>query len=258
MIIHVFQTEAQVARAAAAFMTAQLLHKKNSVLGLATGSTPILTYRELIRLHREKVLDLSQAVSFNLDEYIGLPEHHRESYHAFMKRHLFDHVNLREHHLPNGLAADLDKECRRYDDLIASAGGIDMQLLGIGNNGHIGFNEPDECFTYGTHVVSLTPSTLEANRPNFDPGEGMPVQAVTQGIGAIMLAGSILFLAVGESKAEAVRAMAEDEITPHMPASILRLHREVTVLLDQAAASRLKNRDVEKTGDAFFENPHLA
>jgi glucosamine-6-phosphate deaminase len=258
MIIHVFQTEAQVARAAAALLTAQLLRKKDSVLGLATGSTPILTYRELIGLHRERVLDLSQAVSFNLDEYIGLPEGHRESYHAFMKRHLFDHVSFREHHLPNGLAADLDKECRRYDALIASAGGIDLQLLGIGNNGHIGFNEPDDCFIYGTHVVSLSPSTLEANRPNFDPGEEVPSRAVTQGIGAIMQAGSILFLAVGESKAEAVRAMAEDEITPRMPASVLRLHREVTVLLDQAAAGRLKNRDVQKTGDAFFVYPRPA
>ncbi len=239
MILHVFENEGSLARAAAAIFAAQILKKPDSVIGLATGSTPVSTYGELVRLYEEKVLDFSRVTSFNLDEYVGLPLSHPESYYAFMHRHLFDRINIRDTHLPNGLAADLTGECRKYDEAIRKAGGVDLQLLGIGNNGHIGFNEPADQFVYGTNVITLTESTISANRRFFDSAEDVPRRAVSMGIGTIMSAGSILMLAMGAQKAEAVQAMVEGEVTPRMPASILRTHRNVTVLLDRAAAGRL-------------------
>ncbi len=239
MILHVFENEGSLARAAAILFAAQILRKPDSVIGLATGSTPISTYRELIRLYEEKVLDFSRVTSFNLDEYVGLPLSHPESYYAFMHRHLFDHINIRDTRLPNGLSSDLEGECRKYDEAIRKAGGVDLQLLGIGNNGHIGFNEPADHFVYGTNVIKLTESTIQANRRFFKDGEEVPRRAVSMGIGTIMSARSILLIALGEAKADVIKAMLEGEVTPKVPASILRTHRNVTVLLDKAAAKRL-------------------
>ena len=239
MVVHVFDQASQVAEAAAAVFTAQLLEKPDSVLGLATGSTPVDTYAELIRLHEHGVLDFSRATSFNLDEYVGLPPSHPESYIAFMKRNLFDRINLKRSYLPNGMAGDLNRECVNYEALIKEAGGVDLQLLGIGNNGHIGFNEPGEAFTYSTNLTTLAQSTIDANKRFFDSIDQVPRQALSMGIGTIMEARSILLLALGEAKAQAVYQMIRGPITPQVPASILRSHARVTVMLDKAAAARL-------------------
>jgi len=239
MVVHVFDTPAQVAQAAAAVIAAQILQKPDSVLGLATGSTPMDTYRELISLHRGGVLDFSRVKSYNLDEYVGLPDGHPESYVSFMKRNLFDHINIGSYSLPDSRARDLQRECESYEQAIKNDGGVDLQLLGIGNNGHIGFNEPADQFTYGTNLTTLTDSTIKANRRFFDSEDQVPRQALSMGIGTIMEARSILLLALGEAKAQAVYQMIRGPITPQVPASILRSHARVTVMLDKAAAARL-------------------
>lgn len=241
MQIHLFDTPAQVGQATAILFAAQLLKKPDSVLGLATGSSPIPTYQELIRYHKAGVLDFSQATTFNLDEYVHIPETHPCSYHAFMNAELFDHVNAcRENiHVPNGNAANLQKECADYDTAIAQAGGIDLQLLGIGRNGHIGFNEPDTQFVYGCHVVSLSASTIEANRRFFDSEADVPRQAVSLGIGSIMNARRVVLVATGSDKAEAVRRAIREDINPQVQASILRTHPDVVFMLDKAAAGLL-------------------
>ncbi|HHT08233.1 MAG: glucosamine-6-phosphate deaminase [Christensenellales bacterium] len=239
MIVHVFENAAQVARAAAALFTAQILKKPDSVLGLATGSTPIDTYQELIRLHKDGILDFSRVTTFNLDEYVGLPADHEQSYDYFMRQQLFSHINIKSTHLPSGIAPDMTQECRDYEELIKQAGGIDLQLLGIGNNGHIGFNEPADAFPYNTNITSLADSTIKANRRFFTSEDEVPKTAISMGIGTIMEARSILLLAMGEGKADAILQMVEGPITPRLPASILRSHPSVTVLLDKAAASKL-------------------
>ncbi|MBR6569681.1 MAG: glucosamine-6-phosphate deaminase [Clostridia bacterium] len=236
-----FENAQQVGRAAATLITAQLLRKPDSVLGLATGSTPVPTYEELIRLYEAGVVDFSAAVSYNLDEYVGIPVDHPCSYHRFMDDNLFNHVNMRREaiHVPDGLAADLDASAAAYDDAIDAAGGVDLQVLGIGRNGHIGFNEPGDKFIYGCHVVDLTPSTIDANKRFFDSADDVPRQAVSLGIGSIMKARTVLLIATGADKAEAVRAAINGEITPAVQASILRTHPNVIFLLDSAAASLL-------------------
>ncbi|HNX62246.1 MAG TPA: glucosamine-6-phosphate deaminase [Candidatus Limiplasma sp.] len=241
MQIHTYDTAAQVGQAAAILIGAQLLQKPDSVLGLATGSSPIPTYRELIRLYQAGVLDFSHATTFNLDEYCQLPAEHPCSYRYFMRQELFDHVNLpaERTHIPDGNAPDLEGECARYDRKIAEAGGIDLQLLGIGRNGHIGFNEPSDQFVYGCHVVALTKSTIEANRRFFDREEDVPRRAVSLGVGSIMNAKSVLLIATGTDKATAVRKSILEDIDPGTQASILRTHPNVIFLLDRAAASRL-------------------
>lgn len=239
MIVHVFETKEQVAKAGAAVFAAQILNKPDSVLGLATGSTPVDTYAELVRMHKAGVLDFSKVKTFNLDEYVGLPASHPESYISFMRRNLFDHINLKEYHLPNGLAGNLKQECLDYEEAIRRAGGVDLQLLGIGNNGHIGFNEPNDHFVYMTNQVRLTESTIKANRRFFDSEDQVPREALSMGIGTIMQAKSILMICLGENKAEVVEKMINGPIDPEVPASILRAHQKVTVLLDKAAASRL-------------------
>lgn len=239
MIVHVFENAAQVARAAAALFTAQILKKPDSVLGLATGSTPIDTYQELIRLHKDGILDFSRVTTFNLDEYVGLPADHEQSYDYFMRQQLFSHINIKSTHLPSGIAPDMTQECRDYEELIKQAGGIDLQLLGIGNNGHIGFNEPNDHFVYSTNRVKLAESTIKANRRFFDSEDQVPREALSMGIGTIMQAKSILMICLGEGKAEVVEKMINGPVDPKVPASILRTHHHVTVLLDQAAASKL-------------------
>jgi len=241
MQIHTYDTAAQVGQAAAILIGAQVLQKPESVLGLATGSSPIPTYRELIRLYQAGVLDFSHATAFNLDEYCQLPTGHPCSYRYFMDQELFAHINLpaERRHIPDGNAPDLEGECARYDRKIAEAGGIDLQLLGIGRNGHIGFNEPSDQFVYGCHVVALTQSTIEANRRFFDREEDVPRMAVSLGVGSIMNAKRVLLIATGSDKADAVRKAILEDIDPGTQASILRTHPNAIFLLDRAAASRL-------------------
>lgn len=185
------------------------------------------------------MLDFSQCVSYNLDEYCGLPETHPCSYHAFMKDQLFDFINMKASFVPNGNASDLQAECARYDAAIQAAGGIDMQLLGIGRNGHIGFNEPAGRFVYGTQIVNLTESTIQANRRFFDSEKDVPRQAISLGIGGIMAAREVVLIAMGEDKAQAIHDMVCGDITPGVQASILRSHPHATILVDKAAASLL-------------------
>ena len=241
MIIHRFENSKTAGQAAATLVAAQLLQNPASVLGFATGETPIPAYQHLICLYKDGVVDFSRATSFNLDEYCRLPVQHECSYRRFMQEQLFDHINIPQErtHLPNGNAEDLTEEAARYDASLQQAGGIDIQILGIGHNGHIGFNEPADCFVYGCNRVSLTRSTIEANRRFFATEQDVPRQAITMGIGSIMQARKIVLIATGANKAEAIRKALRDEITPALPASILRVHPNVTFLLDTAAASLL-------------------
>ena len=235
---------AAMSRVAADLVSAEVAHSPRSVLGLATGSTPEGLYAELVARVRMGTLNLSFVTTFNLDEYIGLPEEHETSYHFFMRRHLFDHVQVREYHIPNGNAPDLLAECRRYDGLIAEIGGIDLQILGIGRNGHIGFNEPGSPFGEGTRIVNLTPDTIAANARFFASPDQVPRQALSMGIKTIMRARSIVLLASGEGKAQAVAGMIKGPVTKALPASVLRLHPDATLIVDEAAASLLTREEL--------------
>ena len=239
MQVHVFENAQQVGKAAALLFASQVMRKPESVLGLATGSSPIGCYQELIAMHQAGVLDFSKCTSYNLDEYCALPVDHACSYHTFMQEELFNHINMKAHFVPDGNAADLQAECARYDAAIQAAGGIDMQLLGIGRNGHIGFNEPADFFTYGTQIVELTESTIQANRRFFDSEKDVPRRAISLGIGGIMSAKEIVLVAMGEDKAEAILKTVTGPVTPQVPASILRTHPHVTILVDQAAGKLL-------------------
>ncbi|NLA53946.1 MAG: glucosamine-6-phosphate deaminase [Clostridiales bacterium] len=239
MIVHVYENKDQASLAAASLFSACILSKPDAVLGLATGSTPIETYAQLIRLHDEGLLDFSHCTSFNLDEYVGLSPDHPCSYHRFMKEQLFDRINMKKTHVPRGDSKDLMAEARRYDDEIEAAGGIDIQFLGLGQNGHIGFNEPDSVFSFGTQIVNLTKSTIEANQRFFKDDEEVPTQAISLGAGGIMKARKIVLVALGEAKAEAVRAMMTGDLDPQVQASILRIHPDTVIILDQESASLL-------------------
>lgn len=220
----------------AAEMIADIVRAKpDAVLGLATGSTPIGTYRHLVRMHKEGSLDFSRVTTVNLDEYLGLPGTHEQSYRYFMETNLFQHVNLdpARTFLPNGMAADPVAEGRRYDELIASLGGTDIQLLGIGFDGHIGFNEPCGEFVKATHPVDLDPSTIQANARFFASEAEVPRQAITMGMGAIMGAKRVLLLASGEGKKAIFDASANGPIVPQVPASILQLHPDAVMMYTQ-------------------------
>ncbi len=224
----------------AAAIIAQLVKDKpDCVLGLATGSTPIGAYKELIRKHREEGLDFSKVQSVNLDEYAGLSPENEQSYRYFMRSNLFDAINIvpENTHVPCGLAEDLDAECLRYEELIAALGGTDIQVLGIGRNGHIGFNEPAEEFIVSTHVTGLDESTIDANKRFFASEDEVPRRALTMGIGAIMSAKTVLLLASGSDKAQAIKDTVTGEVTPRVQASILRFHPNVIVIADKAALS---------------------
>ncbi len=241
MVIQVFDNEKQVAQAGAALIATQLLDEPESVLGFATGSTPLGVYAELVRLYEEGVISFGDASTFNLDEYYGIKRDHNQSYYYFMMENLFGKVNLPQEniHLPNGDAADPQEECHAYEEAIAEAGGIDLQLLGIGRNGHIGFNEPSTVFERATHLVDLTEDTIDANARFFESAAEVPRQALSMGIGTIMDAYKILLVATGKNKAEAVRDMHQGNIDAQCQASILQVHPNVTVLLDKEAASLL-------------------
>ena len=228
-----------MSRKAGNILAAQVVAKPDCVLGLATGSTPIGAYKRLIEGYEAGDIDFSQVKTYNLDEYRGLPGDHDQSYRYFMNVNLFDHVNIDKAntHVPDGLAEDYEAACAAYDEAVAAAGGQDLQLLGIGNNGHIGFNEPGDAFVRGTHCVDLTESTIQANSRLFDSIDDVPRQAFTMGIGTIMSAKTVLVMANGEVKAQAVHDMIYGPITPSCQASILQLHPNVVVVADEAALS---------------------
>jgi glucosamine-6-phosphate deaminase len=215
--------------------------KPTAVLGLATGSSPIGLYKELIARYKSGRIDFSQVRTFNLDEYVGLPPEHPQSYRYFMEENLFRHVNVKPEniHIPSGTNTDLSKEAENYAQLLATYGPVDLQVLGLGGNGHIGFNEPGTPFSSRTHVVQLAESTIEANSRFFTSKEQVPRQAVTMGVADIMAAREIMLLASGEQKEQAIKAALEGEVTPQVPASVLQTHNNVTVILDPAAAALL-------------------
>ena len=229
-----------LSRKAANIISAQVILKPESVLGLATGSSPLGVYRQLILWYEKGDLDFAEATSVNLDEYRGLSANNTQSYHYFMHKNFFDYINIApDHiHIPDGMAADPDAECRRYDRLIADLGGIDLQLLGIGRNAHIGFNEPDDHFSKYTHQVDLTESTIAANTRFFEREEDVPRQAISMGMQAITQARKILLIASGADKADAIYASCFGPVTPGIPASILQLHQDVTVIADKDALSK--------------------
>lgn len=235
-----------MSRRTAAIIAAEVIRKPDCVLGLATGSTPVGSYRQLAAWERDGLLSFCDVTTVNLDEYRGLGPDHEQSYRHFMRTNLFDQVDIRldRTHVPDGLAADPEAECRRYDALVESLGGTDLQLLGMGHNGHIGFNEPGTAFIRETHVVDLTRSTIEANARFFQKEEEVPRQAITMGIGAIMSARRVLVAVSGADKAEAVRKAFCGPITPEVPASILQLHRDVVLVGDVAALSGLREAGV--------------
>ena len=230
-----------MSRKAANIVSAQVIMKPNCVLGLATGSTPIGLYKQLVEWYNKGDLDFSEVMTVNLDEYKGLSRDNDQSYYYFMHQNLFDHVNIpaENTYLPNGMEPDSQKECQEYTDLLQSLGGVDLQLLGIGHNGHIGFNEPGEAFDKQVHCVNLTQSTIEANKRFFASADDVPKQAYTMGIKTIMQAKKILIVASGEDKAEIVRDAYFGPITPKVPASVLQLHNDVALVADEAALSKL-------------------
>ncbi len=218
---------------AAKIIAEQVKSKPDSILGLATGSSPIGTYKNLIELYKKGELDFSKIKSVNLDEYVGLTPDNDQSYRYFMNTNLFNHINIAETHVPSGIAEDMDAECKAYDKLIEDLGGIDLQLLGIGLDGHIGFNEPDDVFEKGTHTVSLDPSTIEANSRFFRSIDDVPTKAITMGMLPIMQAKTVLLIANGQNKKEIVEKAFSGPITPQVPASILQLHSNLIVIYSE-------------------------
>ena len=229
-----------LSRKAANIISAQVIMKPDCVLGLATGSSPLGTYRQLIEWYKKGDLDFSEVKSVNLDEYKGLPKDNDQSYYYFMHQNFFKDININPEntHIPNGMEPDSEKECSRYNQVISDLGGIDLQLLGLGHNGHIGFNEPDTAFAKMTHCVDLAPSTIEANKRFFPSADDVPRQAYTMGIKTIMQARKILLIVSGGDKAQILYDVLNGPITPHVPASILQLHSDVTVVADEAALSK--------------------
>ena len=241
---------AAMSRRAAHVIAAEVIRRPNCVLGLATGSTPVGTYQQLTAWNRQGDLSFREVRTVNLDEYKGLAPTHDQSYRYFMQANLFDHIDIdpAATNVPDGLAADPDAGCARYDQLVASLGYADLQLLGLGRNGHIGFNEPCDRFVKETHVVDLTESTIEANARFFASRDDVPRQALTMGIGCIMAARRILLIASGDDKAEALYNAFCGPITPACPASILQLHGDVVVVGDKAALSKLTAAGVSVCG----------
>jgi len=229
----------QMSRMAANVIAAQIIMKPECVLGLATGSTPIGTYKELVGKYEAGELDFSKVTSINLDEYRGLSPENDQSYRYFMNDNLFQHVNIRKEctYVPDGLEPDAEKACQTYDEIIKKAGGIDLQLLGMGHNGHIGFNEPSDEFVKNTNCVDLTQSTIDANARFFASIDEVPKQAYTMGIGTIMNAKKVLVVVSGKGKAQIVKDAFFGPVTPKVPASILQLHPDVVLIGDEEALS---------------------
>jgi len=241
MKIIIVQSYSEMSQEAADVVTSTIKANNRAVLGLATGSTPEGMYVELVKRFRNGLIDFQEVVSFNLDEYLNLPPDHRQSYHYYMKTKLFDHINIRPEkvNIPSGSAENPELECSRYDRKIIEAGGINLQILGIGSNGHIGFNEPADALSINTHLVELTPDTLQANSRFFESLEQVPKKAITMGMGSIMSAKKILLLASGTGKARAIKSMSDGIVTTAVPASLLQLHHDATVIIDSDAAALL-------------------
>ena len=237
----------ELSKRAARFIAGAIRNKPNSVLGLATGGTPVGCYRELIRMHREEGLDFSKVVTFNLDEYVGLPPTNPQSYRYYMNENLFNHVNIRMEntHVPDGMTNDPQRTCREFEELIEASGGVDFLLLGIGTTGHIGFNEPGSPFGSRTRLVDLSEQTRRDNARFFRSIDEVPRQAISMGIGTIMDARKIVLLASGAGKADAVAKSIEGPITEDVPASILQKHPDCTFILDEEAASKLTAKTFE-------------
>lgn len=229
-----------MSRKAANVISAQVIMKPGCVLGLATGSSPLGTYKQLIDWYNKGDLDFSEVKSVNLDEYKGLTKENDQSYYYFMYNNFFKHVNidLNNTNVPDGTEPDSEKECSRYESVIRSLGGVDLQLLGLGHNGHIGFNEPDDEFAKITHCVDLQPSTIEANKRFFASIDDVPKQAYSMGIGTIMRAKKILLIVSGAEKADILKEVLFGPVTPRVPGSVLQLHNDVVVVADEAALSK--------------------
>jgi glucosamine-6-phosphate deaminase len=246
MLVHLNPGYEEISREAARIVASAVRSQPSITLGLATGSTTLGMYEELVRLHKEEGLDFSEVVTFNLDEYLGLAEQHPQSFHCFMRKNFFEHVNVKPEniHIPKGkISEDYEEYCEWYERAIRKAGGIELQILGIGRNGHIGFNEPTSSFGSRTRLKVLTSETIEDNRKFFGAGEAMPECAITMGIGTILEAKRILLLATGGTKAETVAEAIEGPITASVTASCLQLHPDVTFVIDEAAGARLKQRE---------------
>lgn len=242
MILHIAKDYNDMSRKAANIISAKIIINPNTVLGLATGSTPKGTYKQLIEWYQKGDIDFSKVKSVNLDEYKNLSPQNPQSYAYFMEENFFKHINIEKNntYIPNGLAKNAENECLRYDKVIKDLSGIDLQLLGIGSNGHIGFNEPSEYFKKGTHLVELAKETVIANSRFFDNIEDVPKFAYSMGIQSIMYAKSILLLASGKEKATAIYELFKGNISPKVPATILQLHPNVTVIADEDACQLLK------------------
>lgn len=230
----------EMSRKAAAVIASQIISKPDSVLGLATGSTPIGTYKHLVAAYKAGDLDFSQIKSANLDEYSGLTKDNDQSYYYFMNNHLFQHVNIdpANTNIPDGTNENPDAECARYEEVIKSLGGVDLQLLGLGHDGHMGFNEPCDHFDKITHCVDLTEMTIEANKRFFASADDVPRQAYTMGCGTIMRAKKILILVSGADKADILYQVVNGPVTPQVPASLLQFHPDVILIADEAAMSK--------------------
>jgi len=243
MNIIIKETYAALSQTVAQIVKQRLLEKPNLILGLATGSTPLGLYQELIRLHRKEALDFSNVTTFNLDEYVGIAADHPQSYNHYMWENFFRYLNIPKENIfiPDGMAKNIDEFCRQYEYEIKKRDGIDLQILGIGRDGHIGFNEPGTSFSSRTHLVNLDPTTIKDNARFFDNEKAVPHQAITMGIRTIMEARECLMLVNGAHKAETIVQALEGKITEKVPASILQKHPNFTVILDQEAAEKLKN-----------------
>lgn len=239
MNVYVVEDYVELSKKAARIVLEQIHFKKNSTLGLATGSTPLGMYKELINLYNNGLVDFSQVKTFNLDEYYGLSKSNNQSYYYYMKENFFQQVNIPEHHIdiPDGMAEWVEEECLRYEKRIEISGGIDLQILGIGRNGHIGFNEPDFKFEALTHLVNLDEDTIRANSRFFSSIKDVPNKAISMGMKTIMNSKKILLMASGKEKAEAIKNTIKGKINPGVPASILQLHSSVILLVDKEAAS---------------------
>lgn len=239
MNVKIFNSANEIGAAAAKIIIDKIKENDSTILGLATGSSPIPTYKEIIKAYNAGEISFKNVKSFNLDEYCGIPASDRNSYYTFMHENLFDSIDINPDNtqVPDGNPADVDAFCKAYDESIKNAGGIDIQILGIGRNAHIGFNEPADEFTKGTYKVKLTESTIEANKRFFDKVEDVPTEAITMGVESILDAKEIILIATGKDKAQAIHDMIKGEISPACPASILQKHNNVHIFIDKDAAS---------------------
>ena len=248
MEVIISPNEGQASQLAANYVAALLKRKPNAVLGLVAGSSPLCMYQKLIEKYQKKELDFSQMITFNLDEYVGIAPGHMRSYNSYMYKNFFNFININPHniHIPDGMASDLEKYCHKYEEDINSYGGIDMHILGIGRTGHIGFNEPSSSLGSRTRLKTLTEVTRRDNARFFESLDEVPRHVITMGIGTVLDAKECMLLAFGEKKAEAVAALIEGHITAMVPATALQLHPHVKVIIDEAAAAKLKNTEFYK------------